>query len=532
MRIPFLVFIFCLFAPLLAESQTLWYKNGDVPNYNDYILNNADAHTAIKPWYNNQFAGAPVKFKRRDTLGMLGKKELRDADTLLVYEAGKTYILLLQERGKLNVRPVYSAQAGVNQRGTTLQEFMLGAQFQGQLNHKFGYNINVAAGSAVFPTHQDSIAKQARVLPGWGDRVYRSGDDKLNWQHISGSVTWQPSKVFYLSAGRDKHFWGEGHRSLFISDVSAPMTYLKQTTSIWKLQYTSLFTALKDYSVSPDFKGGFRNKWAAMHYISFNPTRWLNLSVFESVIWQGTDNNRFRGFDPNYLNPLVFYRPVEYSLGSSDNVFLGFAAKLRINRNNVLYGQILLDEFYLKEIRAKAGWWANKYGIQIGFKSYNVFFVENLHMQGEFNMIRPFTYSHGSVQQSYSHAGLPIAHPSGSNFAEVVGILAYDNKGFHVQGKLVVNVGGRDTSGLNYGNNVLLSYTTREFEYGNELFQGLTTTTIYMESRLSYTIPKFRWVRFELTAAARREANDHYAKNQVFVIGGLHLPLWNSSRDF
>jgi hypothetical protein len=78
----------------------------------------------------------------------------------------------------------------------------------------------------------------------------------------------------------------------------------------------------------------------------------------------------------------------------------------------------------------------------------------------------------------------------------------------------------------------LLSYTTREFEYGNELFQGLTTTTIYMESRLSYTIPKFRMVRFELTAAARREANDQYAKNQVFIIGGLHLPLWNSSRDF
>ena len=58
-----------------------------------------------------------------------------------------------------------------------------------------------------------------------------------------------------------------------------------------------------------------------MHLLSFNVTDWLNFSVFESIVWQGKDTLNNRGFDINYINPFVFYRPVEYNIGSADNAF-------------------------------------------------------------------------------------------------------------------------------------------------------------------------------------------------------------------
>ena len=102
---------------------------------------------------------------------------------------------------------------------------------------------------------------------------------------------------------------------------------------------------VKTYGSAQDF----RSKFGTFHYLSFNATKWLNIGVFESVIWQGNDPNRQRAYDINYLNPLIFFRPVEYSLGSADNSMLGFSFKIRLNENNQLYGQLLLDEFYLKE---------------------------------------------------------------------------------------------------------------------------------------------------------------------------------------
>jgi hypothetical protein len=37
------------------------------------------------------------------------------------------------------------------------------------------------------------------------------------------------------------------------------------------------------------------------------------------------------------------------------------------------YGQFLLDEFNLEQIKSGDGWWANKWGLQLGAKYVNAF---------------------------------------------------------------------------------------------------------------------------------------------------------------
>jgi len=435
----------------------------------------------------------------------------------------------------LGIKPIYDLSFGYDLKTSKpLLTSTGGIRIGGDYKEKLGFDLRLAAGIVKLPNYQDSIAFTNGIIPCWGDRAYAlDTSGRYGFQHLSGNIIWRPTPVFNLQVGRDKHFWGDGHRSLFLSDVGPAIPYIKAQTTIWKLQYTSLFTWLQDWTNSTGSKSDFRSKFASMHYLSVNFTKWLNIGIFESVVWQGTDNNRSRWFDANYLNPLVFFRPVEYSIGSSDNAMLGIAGKIRFNSNNVLYGQIILDEFYLKEIKAwKDGWWANKQGVQIGYKCYNFGQVDNFLMQTEINIVRPYTYSHGSPQQSYSNAGMPLAHPMGANFAEVIGLLSYHWNGLTVTGKVVGTRFGKDNDTTNFGQNIFKSYITREKDYGNKLFQGLATNVFLAEFTASYTFNTKFPLRLELTAAARSERNVNRSIKTSYVMAGLCLPLWRAQRDY
>ena len=99
------------------------------------------------------------------------------------------------------------------------------------------------------------------------------------------------------------------------------------------MKYVNLLSVHKDYN-HPSIS---ENKFSSAHILSWNISKWLNLSVFESVIWQGKDSLNNRGFDINYLNPFVFFRPIEYSIGSADNSFFGGSLKVTIQKNHVFH---------------------------------------------------------------------------------------------------------------------------------------------------------------------------------------------------
>ncbi len=516
----------------------------DVPLPHDTLVEATRQHSGVKPYVDLDV----YSVIRHVTMHSDGRKEDEAYSPRLSW---KTYY----GQGAFNyhnatdtrkaaflIRPVYDFQFGYDlKKDRALYTTAGGAVLDFDYKQKLGLELRFASGTSVLPDYLDSIARFSGTMPGWGDRAYAlDANGKYAFQHFSGNLIYRPSKIFNLQVGRDKHFWGDGYRSLFLSDVGAPFEYVKQQTTIWKLQYTSLFAWLHDWTNSPDrVSKNFRSKFATFHYISFNAAKWLNIGVFESVIWQGTDDNRVRGFDPNYLNPLVFFRPVEYSLGSSDNAMLGFSFKVRFNRNNQLYAQLFLDEFYLKEIKNwSEGWWANKQGIQLGYKCFNFGSVERLFMQAELNIVRPYTYSHGSPQQNYANGGMPLAHPLGANFAEMIGILSYNVKGFSFTGKLVGARYGLDQAGQNLGQDIFKSYITRTSmvpgnpDYNHQLFDGLATNMFYAELRTSYRFNTAFPLRIELLAGARSERNVLATKKSSYIQLGLSLPLWRTYRDF
>ena len=84
-----------------------------------------------------------------------------------------------------------------------------------------------------------------------------------------------------------------------------------------------------------------------------------------------------------------------------------------------------LDEFSLTDLRQDNGFWANKYGYQLGFKMFDAFKIESLTLQTEYNLVRPYTYAHHNPEQNYAHYNQPLAHPLGANFSEMLFLANY-----------------------------------------------------------------------------------------------------------
>ena len=161
-------------------------------------------------------------------------------------------------------------------------------------------------------------------------------------------------------------------------------------------------------------------KYAVIHHLDVNIAKWLNVGLFESIVFGRKDH-----FDFSYLNPVIFYRSIEQQNGSDDNALAGMDLKANVAKRFQFYGQLLLDEFKLSEIKNNRGWWANKFGMQMGVKYIDALGIKNLDLQLEHNRVRPFTYSHRDSVANYTHYNQPLAHPLMENFKEVIAILRY-----------------------------------------------------------------------------------------------------------
>lgn len=440
----------------------------------------------------------------------------------------------------LTIIPILDVQAGYDGlRQKILTETSGGIYLRYDLREQLSSCLTVMGGEVSYPEFTDTLATGLNILPGQG--IAYGHNNRYQWSNLSGYVSYTPNGLFNFQLGKDKHFIGDGYRSLLLSDAANNYPYFRSSVNIWNIQYACWYSWMYDISQSNGNRNQFLNKFGTFHYLSWNITKKTNISLFENIIWQGTDSNRVRNMDVNYFNPVIFFRPVEYSLGSSDNAFIGINFSWKIARTLKFYAQVAADEFYLKEIKSRQGWWANKQGIQAGIKYINAFTVKNLLLQGEFNIVRPYTYSHGSAQQSYSHFNQPLAHPLGANFYEGIGMLSYAHHRLNIQVKAMYAIIGKDTafSKVSMGQNVQLSYLNRPTlangnpqDYNHYIGQGVRTEIIQLDGKISYyVIPKIN-LRLECGLILTQLKNAMgYNKNYPYLYLGLRSSLHNFYRD-
>jgi hypothetical protein len=440
-----------------------------------------------------------------------------------------------QKRNQYNFQflPVVDLQTGYDLLSKqNVNELGGGLHTKVNINNDFTLAGTFMAAQVNYPFFMDSAVQETGLIPGMG-LAYKSGENTYNYSNFTGYASYSPNSIFNLQVGKDKHFIGDGYRSLILSDVANSYPYFRINTNIWNIQYSVWYTWLYDISSANGIKNKFQNKYSTMHYLSWNAWKQLNISFFENIVWQGTDTNRTRGYEVNYLNPVILYRPQEYSVGSPDNAFLGLNISAKLFRHVKLYGQLALDEFLLSEVRARRGWWANKQAWQAGIKYVNALNIKGLTLQAEYNEVRPYTYSHGAPAQNYAHYGQPLAHPFGANFKEGLAFISYRKNRFMISVQGVYAVIGKDSSGSNIGQNIFLSYTTRPYDYGHYTTQGVKTKFMQSDLRFTYYILPQMNLRVELGYIQRGiESDNGYILQNPYIYLGIKTSFWNFYRDY
>jgi len=402
----------------------------------------------------------------------------------------------------LAINPVFQYTVGKeNNQDQHLFLNTRGVSLRGRIANKIGFAAYVTDNQERDPLYVQRWEQKFKSVPGAGYYKYfkEAGYDYFD---ARGYFTFNVTKYIDVQFGYDKNFIGNGYRSLFLSDFSNNALFLKLQTRIWKFNYQNLFMELN----ATEPRGGDRllaKKYAAMHHLDVSVTKWLNIGLFEGIIF-GRENH----FEFGYLNPIIFYRSAEQQQGSIDNAVAGLDVKANVAHHVQLYGQLLLDEFKLSELKAGNGWWANKYALQGGVKYIDAFGVPNLDLQTEVNSVRPFTYSHNDSVAEYTHYNQPLAHPLGANFNEIIGLARYQPAPrWMLQAKVLYYMQGRDVDSVNYGSNIFLPNTPpyRTKEYGFDIGSGVRTSTTTASFLLSFELKQNLFL--EASALYRKETS-------------------------
>ena len=300
----------------------------------------------------------------------------------------------------------------LNARGLTLR---------GLIGGKIGFSSTIVENQERGPLFYQQQVAAYRAVPGVGFyKVYKKDISAQDYFDARGSVSFRAAKFMDMQFGFDKQFIGNGYRSMMLSDWGNSYLFFKINTRFWKINYQNLFMELiPQFTKTTDSL--YSRKYAAMHHLSINVTRWLNLGLFEGVVF-GRKNH----FDFQYLNPIIFYRHIEGGIGSPDNVLAGFDAKALVARRFQLYGQLMLDEFIISRLRSQPSNWANKFAIQLG-----------------------------------------------ANFQEWIAIARYrPHPRWQLSGRMIYYHKGLDTANANFGGNIFRNYNTRLSEDGFRVGSG------------------------------------------------------------
>ena len=457
------------------------------------------------------------------------------------------------DKFRLNIDPLFNFQLGMDRADTTGEKLYTntrGFMVRGGIGNKFAFETSFYENQSTFPRYLDSyIATTTKlfpqpantnenyaVIPGQG----RSKPFKKNgydYAMASGYVSYTPNKYFNFQIGNGKNFIGDGYRSLLLSDNAFNYPYARITTTYKNIQYTNLYTSfmnLTDGGVTTPahVERLFQKKVGSFQLLSMNFFKRLQVGLFQGMIWEAADSTNRQHVNFNTFDPVIGVNTLNYGLHNTNNIVLGATIKIKFTNSISIFGQGMLDDVNIKNDRGDK---VNKYGYQIGIKYFDLFTIKNLHLQLEYNNVRPYSYSCTNPEQSYTHYNQSLAHPLGANFYEAVGFINYRLNNFFVELKGNYAVKGADSLNFNFGSNVFKSdnaYPISQNMENVQTTQGLKTTIVTEDIHIGYLLNKSSNFNIVFGVSNRTEQTDRKTNNTQWVYFGVRTSLTNLYYDF
>ena len=495
--------------PMFYNTDTaLRLGKTDLYNLNSLYLNNQE-------WY----AGDRSVFKSKKPF----LKKLYPTPASMIEKYGDDFFVAIS--------PVFSYRQSIELNNTDQNLFInqRGAMVRGGINNRIGFAASVIDVQERGPLFVQNQIKRFDAVPG-GNFYKTFKTTGVDYIDARGYITFKAAKYVNFQFGYDRNFIGNGYRSLILSDWGANHLFLKINTRLWKFNYQNLFMELHTEGKDNNNNNLVPKKYAAMHHLSLNVLPWLNVGVFESIIFGRKDR-----FEFSYLNPIIFLRSVEGNLGSRDNAVIGADFKANLLKRFQVYGQLTVDEFNVSKLgNDSSGWWGNKFGTQLGLKYIDVANVQNLDLQVEWNRVRPFTYTHFDSVSSYTHYNQPLAHPLGANFNEIIAIIRYQPFGkLNITSRLIYSQQGLDSAnGRNFGSDIYrLNGDGRFRSFGYKTLDGVKSTGINVSLLASYELRENIFIDANILLRRFTKGSDPVQSTTMFGLG-VRMNLWTREYDY
>ncbi len=393
---------------------------------------------------------------------------------------------------------------------------------QGDLGSNFSFETFFYENQAKMPRYIDLYSSTNGIMPGEG-RAKRAAADIIDFGYTMGYISYSPNENWNFQLGHGKQFLGNGYRSMLLSDVAFNYPYIRSTWNFGdgKFQYSATYAQLSTLDRLPASstpEATFKRKFGNFHYLSYRPSRKLEVGLFEGATFQqyveeeGTVPLHFSAYSPIIGTHLGFN-----GFESTTNTVIGLNLSYNLFQEVQLYGQLAMDNPA-----------ESKLACQAGVKATNAFGVRQLYLQAEFNQALANTYTMGQadIVQSWSHMGQPLAHPLGANFMEIVGIAYYEQQKFY--GQLKFNSAVVKSTGEGYSNDLLFP---DELPEGEEL-QSYRLTVNVQELQVGHRLNVKTNMTGFVGVRNRVYAGRDNVTNSTFIFVGIRTNLNNLYYDF
>ena len=301
---------------------------------------------------------------------------------------------------------------GYAQDGSTSSSFLLArpsVRIMGSMGGGLGYALDLSNGARL----RGAASVIRRTDPTLSRIQKLSIDDSSFFDRYIGYVQYQ-SDWLRIRYGREAMQFGFSPIDNFVHSIDAPLL----DGLLIDVPYKSFrFTMTHSAANGTDTLGkAVPGKFIATHRVAFDPTPWLSMSVSDMIVYWG------RGLDFAYLNPLAFF--VSAGLGTpernaNDNSILAFDIAVRPFNGTMIYGSFIADDLGFSTVGdSSIVGNNNKFAYQLGASQIiggTPGSSGRSLVSVEYARIDPFTFSHRSINASYTTLGAPIGYNMQSN---------------------------------------------------------------------------------------------------------------------
>lgn len=408
-----------------------------------------------------------------------------------------------------------------------------GIEVKGDILDNISFFSNLRETQQLFLDYQsDYIASYGEYYPGWNGYHQQNGVvpgagrtkpfkvGAYDFAYVTGAVTYRPLKQLGISVGNNMHFVGSGYRSILLSDHGSNAPYVRFSYAVSKKLtgesvYAQHLNLLRSTLTSGGTETMYEKKGYTAHYVTYKPTTNISISVFEGTVWDRGDSIEIRRVHGMYYNPIpVANSAILGTKGNRSSSIVGLNLLARLPFHVHLYGQFALDDF--KD---------TKPAYQLGFRWSQPFNITDLFVQGEYNVVPLGFYGHQNTRLNYIHNNLPLAHPFGSGFSELVGRISYEWKRIGLSSKTNMYSTTFDPLAQQFGDPL---YVVNKPQYG-EAEEG---RILIQQLELLYRFNRKSNLQLFATVLYRASRFASQAHDTFYVGFGFRTQLSNHYFDF